>query len=365
MKVAIDARMVRGRMHGIARHVVLLASGFRSLAEQGKLKIDPIFIVDESDSDAKRRLGAFRTVGAHSRFLSLKEIVDLPRILKTISPDLYHSPSFSSLVVCPCPHVVTVHDLNHLRFGSRLKRVYYRQFLKPFCKSARKVVTVSNSVASELSKWLKLKSGSVSVVSSAIDASIWSDTASKTTEAVLSKYALDSRNYFLAIYSEKPHKGLGTLIAAYSRYREKVGAQALPLALVAGPLSYTKSQGIVRIPSVDDVALSQLMAHARAFLFPSIYEGLGLPPVEAIAAGAHVVLSDIPAHRESLERLESAASWVEPDQEKDWVMALSRAAEFERFSVTEIERLNLVIRERYSAEKMAAAYQNVYLEAVR
>lgn len=363
MKVAIDARMVRGRMHGIARHVVLLAEGFRALAEAGRLRIDPIFIIDSAAAEAKHYFEPFRTVAAHSRFLSLKEIIDLPKTLKSISPDLYHSPSFSSLVICPCPHVATVHDLNHLKFGSKLKRVYYRQFLMPFCKRSRAIMTVSKSSAEELSQWLKMKGHSPKVIPSAIDLKLFEKAESLASDEALGAHGLASRGYFLAIYSNKPHKGFKSLLEAYARYREKVGERSLPLALVGGPLSLSKAQGFIRLPSVDDLKLAQLMAHSRAFLFPSLYEGLGLPPVEAVASGAKVVLSDISAHREAVQGLEAAVFWAAPGSTKEWVMALAAAGDAEPLKPEEKRSLNEALKDRYSSEKMALAYQDIYVDA--
>lgn len=364
LKVVIDARMVRGKMHGIARHVLLLACGFHELQERGELQIEPIFLV-ERDSAPKNAFFAFRTFEVKAKFLSLIELVDIPRAIGAIRPDLYHSPSFSSLAVCPVPHIVTVHDLNHLRFGSRLKKLYYRRLLKPFCKTARKVLTVSQFTQDELAKWLRLKNEKIQIVPNAIDF-VWTEVSSPdAVSETAERYGLKPGKYFLALNSDKSHKNLDLLCNAYAAYRNKMGENAASsLALVGGGLNRVQP-GVVALPSLDDATLRDLMRGAGAFLFPSLYEGFGFPPVEAFVAGARrVILSDIPPHRESLGQVQERVQFVDPTKEKDWILALANASQENLNTPQDSESVKKILT-RLSAQAMAEVHQSLYLESVK
>lgn len=103
-------------------------------------------------------------------------------------------------------------------------------------------------------------------------------------------------DYIMALASGLPHKNLSGVLQAYAAYRRQCGAAALPLKLVG--VSGEFDAGVAALGTVSAETLSGLYAHARAFLFLSRIEGFGFPPLEALRAGAPVVCSDIPAHRE-------------------------------------------------------------------
>ena len=129
VKVVIDARMVGAVAHGIARYTAQIA---RALSSR-KLTYEPIFLVNENFSVSS--FYGFEIHRVPAAFLSPKEWFEIPKALKKISPALYHSTGFSALPYCPVPTVISIHDLNHLRFGNRMQKAYYQWVLKPFAVS--------------------------------------------------------------------------------------------------------------------------------------------------------------------------------------------------------------------------------------
>src|SRR5689334_15606368 len=108
-KVVIDARMVGPIPHGIARYVTELAKGLKKLNDTVPLPYHPVFLTH--GSEAGPEIQSFETLSTQISFLNWREIIEIPVLLKKVRAGAYHSPSFSSLWSCPCPSVITVHDL--------------------------------------------------------------------------------------------------------------------------------------------------------------------------------------------------------------------------------------------------------------
>ena len=178
------------------------------------LPYEPVFLVNTVNRHMPCFEGhACETVEA--AFLSLKELTSLPRVLKMLKADLYHSPSFSSLWSSPCPHTVTIHDLNHLRFGGLAKKVYYRVLLKRFAIRAEIITTVSDFSKKEISRWLKGCAKEIRVVMNSIHLpGVNAANAAQT----LKKRQLVADGFFFALANDKPHKNQAMLIEAYTLY---------------------------------------------------------------------------------------------------------------------------------------------------
>src|SRR5690606_12467982 len=101
-------------------------------------------------------------------FLSIGELVGIHSALRYAAASLYHSPTFSSLVSAPCPWVQTIHDLNHLTYGSLSQRLYYRRILRPFARRARQVITISEFSRSEIAPWIGVPPESLAIAPNAL-----------------------------------------------------------------------------------------------------------------------------------------------------------------------------------------------------
>ena len=140
MKIVIDARMT-GSRHGISRYTIQLVRALTEVAPHHRYSIlvpppdggDPWYA--DLDVDA---------VPVKARFVSLAEQFQLPGIVRKISPDLYHSPSFLIPLAADTPTLITLHDLTHLQstgFAALLYHFYYRVLLRARLDRIPKVIT--------------------------------------------------------------------------------------------------------------------------------------------------------------------------------------------------------------------------------
>lgn len=336
--------MVGPHGHGISLYVAQLAEGLAAL----DLSFEPFYLLhpDCPQGHLLRRL-PHREVSL--RFLEPAELVGLPGILRGLSPALYHTPSFGSLALYPCPHVQTVHDLNHLRFGSFAQKAYYRLLLLPSLRRAKAVLSVCETSAAELRAWLKAH-GVEKPVGVAPNAIL--PFPAGNDEAVLASFGLRAGEYFFALGNPKPHKNLALLERAHSAAKAR-NASLLPLALtIAGE---TKA-GLVRTGPLGDAQVGALLRNARALFSPSLYEGFGRPPAEAALEGVVPVASELPVHREVLAGVHEAI-FLDPGQESLWTETFLKLAEGAGKVSAESRAW---IRGHWSVEALAGAMKRVY-----
>lgn len=189
--------------------------------------------------------------------------------------------------------VITVHDLNHIDVidgGSRLKNLYYSRVLKPACRQAFCVLTVSEFSRQRIIEWSGAGPKKVVNVGNGI-----SDVFKESSDMDVS---ISGSPYFLCVSNRKPHKNEIRLLEAFSKARisEKV------MLLMSGDRSPNMDRYIDRLQlgarvkflgRTSDVDLAKFYRSAIALLFPSLYEGFGLPVVEAMACGTPVLTSKV------------------------------------------------------------------------
>jgi glycosyltransferase involved in cell wall biosynthesis len=257
----------------------------------------------------------------------------LPRRLAAGDVDLFWSPLQTLPLALPVPGVATIHDLAVLLYPETLPaRVRWSQlpFLAKTVERAARLVAVSHSTARDVVAAFPGAAGKIEVIWNGVDAAAWSPASADEIAATRVRLGA-ADGYFLYAGTLEPRKNLDLLLDAWLSLRASDPEAARPL-LVAGPAGWKHGAlgrrlealapaGVRRLGRLPLDELRSAVRAATAFVYPSLYEGFGLPVVEAMAAGVPVVVSD----RSSLPEIAGdAALAIDADDAEALADALAR-----------------------------------------
>ena len=206
-------------------------------------------------------------------------------------PEVFLSPGYNSPLGWPGRFVFTLHDLNHLCVpdnSNALKRAYYRSIIRPACHRAECVLTVSEYSKREIASWAHLQEDRIINVGNGVGPPF---------SPLGPKYS-PGYPYLLYVGSRKPHKNLPRLLLDYSMSDVRKDVRLI----VSGQRDRAIAVHLDRLGISDAVDFKDLSTDeelaaayrgAVSFLFPSLYEGFGLPPLEALACGVPVLTSNV------------------------------------------------------------------------
>lgn len=312
MRLIYDLRILENGMHGMARYGLEL---LRAMLEQ-----DP----ELSVGVLLRRPEHARHLPADPRLVALacdlapygvKAQLRLPRLLSALDMDLYHCPFYAPPALFAGPVVFTIHDLIHLRFPRHhgpKHRLFYRLVVGPAARRARVVFTVSRHSRQDIVEMLGVDPRRVVLTPNGVGPAfrpLEGDAAQAVEELGW------PREYLLGVGNPRPHKNLAALVVAHRLLEEERGPEAVPpLVLVGvrpGELAGVRpGPRLILCGQLDDRELALAYGAARAVVIPSLYEGFGLPALEALACGAPLVASN----RASLPEVVGRAGLLcEPD----------------------------------------------------
>lgn len=257
--------------------------------------------------------------------------VGLPWHIRQNNLQLFHGTNYEVPLWRQCPTVVTIHDLSLLLHPeTHPKRAVARaqRRLPTMVRTADAIITPTETVRSEVCERFKLSGEKVFAIPEAARGSFCPIDPAET-EDVRRRLGVQE-NFLLAAGTIEPRKNLGLLINAFEAVALSRTDSDLQLVIAGGhgwlsePLfaALEKSPVRNRILLTDylhDEDLRELYASCRAFVYPSIYEGFGLPPLEAMACGAPVIASRIPT---LLETLDEAAHFFDPQSTSELVDAI-------------------------------------------
>ena len=317
MRVAIDVRKLHD--FGIGTYVQNLV---RQLARIDH-ETDYVLLCRKRDAGLAASLGDnFRTVTQRAPNYSVREQFTVPLSLRRAGATLFHAPHYVLPPLTPCRAIVTIHDCIHLRFPqylpNRLAHVYARAQLWTATRRARRVLTVSQASKQDIVRFFDVPEAKVTVIPNAIDERFRRTPAEADLVRVRGRYQLPER-FIMYAGNVKPHKNLERLIDAFVTVRGR-GFDDLGLLLTGSEVSQyaTLRRAVhrhnlhkhVRLLGYQTVeTLAVLYRLADVFVFPSLYEGFGLSPLEAIASGTPVVASNVSSLPEVLG---DAAVLVDP-----------------------------------------------------
>jgi glycosyltransferase involved in cell wall biosynthesis len=301
VRIAIDARKLRD--YGIGTYVRNLVT---TLARQpGDDRY--VLLCRPADAGFAESLGPrFEPLCEQAGNYSLREQVSIPRALKRAHVDLFHAPHYVVSPLTPCPYVVTIHDCIHLRFPqylpNRLAYTYARVMMRSAARRAGRVLTVSRASNDDIVHYLKVPAERVEVIYNGLDLRLAAPPTDEDMDRVRQRYLLTSP-FILYAGNIKPHKNIDRLIEAYSILRRR-GIVGTKLLILGDEISrypnlrrlvhrFQLHQHVRFLGFVPDATLAALYRLASVFVFPSLFEGFGLPPLEAMAAGLPVITSKV------------------------------------------------------------------------
>lgn len=308
--------------------------------------------------------------------------------------DLIHFPHFNVPILTPVKFVLTIHDLILTHFPTRrattrsrwlyyFKNFAYRLVIFVACRRARRIITVSKFTKDDIISKFSVPADKVTVIYEGVaNLSKGRDSlfvAKLDNQEILAQYNIP-RNFLLYVGNAYPHKNLETLLKVFSKLH--VEHPELRLVLVgkedyfyeraqaaASALNLWQKANInspVIFPGyIPDAQLEIFYTEARVYVFPSLYEGFGLPPLEAMAKGCPVASSD----RASLpEILGSAALYFNPENENDMLEKIDQVLNNPSLR-NDLIRLGLEQAKKYNwwecARQTLTVYQQILAKNVR
>lgn len=260
------------------------------------------------------------------------------RALRKIKPDVYLSPDGLNSTSLPFPSVTVIHDIGFEKLDDQLPATvekYYRKMTPKIISGSDQIVTVSEFSKKEICSTYDVNPEKVKVVYNGFTSN-FKPLTQEEKEKIISEYS-DGKPYFLFVGSIHPRKNIERLIGAFELFKERTGS---PMKLfLAGRWAWKSEdikhkyeqsaykEDIVATGYISEKTLGTLMSGARAFCYLSLYEGFGIPILEAMAAGIPVVTSSISSMPEVAG---DAALYADPKDEKDMSKQMQRLATDEK-----------------------------------
>jgi len=369
VRIAIDARKLHD--YGIGTYVRNLLREFA--ANDGGHTY--VLLCRPADTDALcAQSPSFETLVEKAGNYSVREQLTVPWDLRRARVDLFHAPHYVVSPLTPRPYVVTIHDCIHLRFPqylpNRAAHIYAKTMMKVAAHRASKILTVSKASKDDILHFLGVPSEKVEVVYNGLDQRLAASPPPDEIERVRDRFMLGSP-FILYTGNIKPHKNVDRLIEAYAILRQR-GYEHVKLLIIGEEISRFPAlrrlvhrhqlHGHVRFFGfVPDATLSVLYRLASVFVFPSLYEGFGLPPLEAMATGVPVITSNVSSLPEVVG---DAALLIDPLDPGAIADAMARVLS-EPALRAELVRRGYERAKVFSWSRAAARIREVYVEQGR
>ncbi len=328
-RIGIDARFYGPLGKGLGRYTQEVVDNVLALDTKNDYVI---FLSKENIDELVTDNPRVKKVLADVRWYTLAEQIVMPRLIREEKIDLMHFPHFNVPVFCPTKFVVTIHDLILTKFPTMrattlgpilyfIKNLLYRFVISRAIHNSEQVIAVSNYTKNDIVEQFKISPDRVAMTYEGVATLSGAADDLFAAKEILSGYCI-LEPYFLYVGNAYPHKNLEALIRVIKKMQLKYSD--LKLVLV-GKDDYFYSRlkkyaqdinaGSVIFPGyVPDRELDILFKRSLAYVFPSKFEGFGLPPLEAMSRLCPVVSSDQTCLPEVLG---DAALYFNPDDEND------------------------------------------------
>ncbi len=364
MRIGIDARLVHYRQAGITQYTLRLLQGLAQIGGEDEFVVLQHYRDREPYVDHRSFERSPSYTPSHHRlesyFLALE--------LLPLGLDVLHSPDFIPPRKSRYKCVITVHDLNFLVYPHFLTSEaarYYGQ-IDQAVRRADRIIAVSESTRRDIVRLIGAPQSKISVIYEGANP-IFRPLSNKEDmrESLRRKYGID-RDFILFVSTIEPRKNIPTLLLAFRQLLDDyhldvnlvlAGRKGWRIEEVFDTIEQLKLEDrafcLGRVPTAD---LVWLYNTARVFAFPSFYEGFGLPPLEAMACGTPVVVSNVSSLPEVVG---DAGLLIDPQEVDELTVALWRLMSDEELRKDLTER-GLLRARSFSYEKMARETLAVY-----
>jgi glycosyltransferase involved in cell wall biosynthesis len=323
----------------------------------------------------------FITVPTHPNEFSLNSYLELNRILKLYRCDLLHVPHlFWKPQSVPCPYVVTVHDLlDHLyrvNSASWVKRSLHFEFTKRVLHHAARIFAVSNFSKKDTERLFQVPGDKIEVIYNALDDRFRLGHATDADRKLIAERYQVTYPFLLYAGRISPHKNVVRIIESFSALKAELHKEGeypdLKLIIIGDELSKhpdlrravikSRVQNDVRFLGFVPIGVLRIFYDlAKIFVFPSLYEGFGLPPLEAMAHGTPVVTSNTSSIPEVVG---NAAVMVNPENVFEIMHALHRVL-LDRAVREKLKARGLEQAQKFSWDNSVRHMMKVYHEVVQ
>ena len=379
--IGIDARMYGLKNAGIGRYVENLIEEISKINFHNYRIQFTLFLRKNDLSQLKNKYGKkFKYIEADFPHYSLKEQLAFPSVLLRAKCDLIHFPHFNVPLGYRQLFVVTIHDLTkHFSRGKEtttrsailycIKYWGYKIIFNNTIKRAKLIFVDSNYTRQILTKQYQIKPKKIKVTYLGVENRLIVKSQNlKVKEKILQKYHI-TKPYLLYVGSVYPHKNIERLIKAVKKSRKTIANLSLVIVCarnifekrLKNKIKAMNAQTYVKLTGfVSDEDLAILYQQSKAFAFPSLSEGFGLPGLEAMACGCPVISSNTTCLPEIYG---NAAFYFDPLKTTDITQKIVKLIKDNKLRKDLIKKGYQRVK-KYSWEKMAAQTVNGYRKAI-
>ena len=303
IRIAIDAHSVGTKLGGNESYAVNL---IEALAQIDSINNYTIYV---TTNEARDR---FSNRWSNFKVRSTLPHTPLIRIPLTLSAELRKHPvdvlhvQFTAPPFCPCPVVVSIHDLSfeHLpQTFKRRSRTQLRLTVRHTARRAARILSLSEHTRSDIMETYGIESDRIKAIPIAAPDHFCRVVDKRELQRVRHTYGID-RDYILSVGSIQPRRNLARLVKAYASLRGECSADKLPKLVLVGKCAWLYDEtlrtldelgvkdSVILTGYVPEADLPALYSSALCFVYPSYFEGFGLPPLEAMKCGAPVIVGN-------------------------------------------------------------------------
>ncbi|HLX71753.1 MAG TPA: glycosyltransferase family 1 protein [Verrucomicrobiae bacterium] len=309
MRIGISTSVIQRGQTGIAQYIFALVRAF--LTHSGEHEFVLFTLKDDLELFDFAK-GKMRIVAVSERFRPpIRNIfwhqTVLPRLLREQQIEVLHVPSYRRLLWSgPCPLVGTIHDLAPFHLGNKYDwaRMFYgRVIARRLAQRQDEIIAISHNTARDIARFFGVDRARISVIYNGLEHNRFFPGSREQAQAeIAQRYKLQAPFFLYVSRLEHPAKNHIRLISAFNHFKSKTqsdwmlvlggsdwhGADVIRAAVRQSPFE----RDVRLLGFVADADLPNLYRAAEVFVYPSLYEGFGMPPVEAMACGCPVICSN-------------------------------------------------------------------------